>query len=486
MRWWDAVKSWWNRNYDAAKNDRLGGNWQPVGKLSAEETDRPHRFTLLYRARDLERNSDIVESAVSGIIRNTVGASGIIPQAHVIKANGSSNERLNDTIEDLWREWSRPENCDASGAQSFAELQAMILRRRIVDGEIFVRKIIDKRGKFPLKLQVFEPDQLDTMRQGDRIHEGIEVDEYLRPIAYYFLPDALETSMYGGKSIRVPASDVIHLFNKKRPSQIHGLSELAIVMNRIRDTGEFIDAELVAARIAACFALFVTKNNPSGYMGTGRSNFETDSRGNPLKTIEPGMIEVLAPGESIIEAKPNHPQTGAGEFVSLQQRLAGAGLGQSYELLSRDLSKVSYSSVRQGHLEDRKTFELFQKYLVVHLCVPVWDAFLTSSVLAGLVKITDFERNKGRYIGARWITPGWQWVDPLKEVNASTQALVIGASTLEEICGQKGLDWQEVLKQRARELEYAASLGINLTTEPWKEANDGEVEDEPEEDQEQA
>lgn len=482
MRWWETVKKWWRRNYDAAKNDRLGGNWQPVSKLSAEETDRPYRSALLYRARDLERNSDIVESAINGIIRNAIGANGIIPQAHVNKASGAPNERLNDAIEELWREWSRPEHCDASGAQSFAELQSMILRRRIVDGEIFVRKIISKNGRFPLKLQVFEPDQLDTMRQGPRIHEGIEVDEYLRPVAYYFLPDALETPLYNaGNSIKVPADQIIHLFNKKRPSQIHGLSELAIVMNRIRDTGEFIDAELVAARIAACFALFVTKQNPSGFMGTGRSNFETDARGNPLKTIEPGMIEILAPGESVIEAKPNHPNTGAGEFVSLQQRLAAAGLGQSYEMLSRDLSKVSYSSVRQGHLEDRKSFEMFQKYLVIHLCVPVWEAFLTSAVLAGLVKIPDFERNKSRYIGARWITPGWQWVDPLKEVNASTQALLIGASTLEEICGQKGLDWQEVLKQRARELEYASTLGINLNTEPGKEVND--VEEEPEEEQ---
>lgn len=102
---------------------------------------------------------------------------------------------------------------------------------------------------------------------------------------------------------------------------------------------------------------------------------------------------------------------------------------------------------------------------------------MTSAVLAGLVKIPDFERNKNRYIGARWITPGWQWVDPLKEVNASTQALLIGASTLEEICGQKGLDWQEVLRQRAREQKYADELGVKLGELPPQELSADEKEE---------
>lgn len=458
------------RNYDGSRNDRLGAGWMPIGRQSAEEIDKPHRTVLLARARDLERNSDIMESAILGVLRNAVGATGVIPQARVLKANGADNEKMNDQLEALWVEWAKHGNCDASGQSTFSEIQSMILRRRIVDGEIFIRKVMTRDKKFPLKLQILETDQLDIFKTGKGIFDGIEVDEYLRPVAYWFFKDAISS---GGQqnSLRVPAAEVIHLFHKKRPSQVHGISELAIVMQRIKDTKEFIDAELVAARIAACFAIFIRKANAGGMVG----RFAPDKDNKPIQSIEPGMISYLEVGEDVVDAKPNHPQTTAGEFISLQQRLAGAGMGQSYELLSRDLSKVSYSSVRQGQLEDRKNFEVFQQFLVDHVCRPIWEAFVESVVLSGAIKIPDFNGNRERYVQARWVVPGWQWVDPLKEVRAAGEAMGLGVSTLEEVCGQKGRDWQETLRQRAREVEYARSLGLNLATGK----NKGGEEEEP-------
>ena len=464
----------WNlgskRNYDGARQDRLGDGWRPVGGRNAEEIDKPSRRVLLDRARDLERNSDIVEAAIGAILRNAVGANGIIPQAHVLKANGEENEKVNDTIEELWREWCRQEHCDASGAQTFAELQSLILRRRIVDGEVFIRKIYRKNGKFPLKLHIMEPDQLDrgkTEYQTRKIYEGIEVDEYLKPVAYWFLPDPLKDP------VRVPAEEVIHLWHRKRPTQVHGVSELAIVMQRIKDTKEYVDASLVGARVAACYAWIIRTPSPAGF--TGR--MDKNSAGQPLQSIEPGMIQYLNVGEDIVETKPNQPSTTAKEFVSLNQRLIGSGMNLSNEAVSRDLSQVNYSSVRQGQLEDRKTYEIFQKYLVEHFCRLVWEAFVESVALSGALKVPDFYGRRERYVSARWITPGWQWVDPLKEVRAATESLIIGATTLEEICGGRGTDWQEVLRQRAREKRYAEELGLTLGGSPPPE----EIEDTKEE-----
>ena len=83
--------------------------------------------------------------------------------------------------------------------------------------------------------------------------------------------------------------------------------------------------------------------------------------------------------------------------------------------------------------------------------------------------MADFHGKRERYVGARWITPGWEWVDPLKEVRAASEAMEVGATTLEEICGAKGLDWQEVLRQRAREQRYAEELGVKLGALPPQE-----------------
>jgi len=459
--------------YDGASLDRPQGGWRPVTGRAPEEIDKPERQLLIDRGRDLERNSDIIVSALGAILRNSIGSQGIIPQAHVMKAGGQEDEKKNDAIEELWREWIRPGNCDIVGCSSFAELQGLVLRRRIVDGEVFIRKIWLKGEKFPLRLQILETDQLDTMvteNAGHKVYQGIEVDEFLKPVAYWFRPDPMDLAK---DPVRVDAQEVIHLYDRRRAAQIHGVSELAPIMQRVKDAKEFIDAELMAARIAACFAIFIRKASPGGFVG----RMDAGSDGKPVQEIVPGMIQYLGIGEDVVEAKPDHPQATAKEFLSLQQRLAGAGMGTSYEVSSRDMSQVNYSSARQGHLEDRKTFATFQRYMVEHFCRPIWEAFVESIVLAGLLKVSDFYGKRERYVSARWITPGWEWVDPLKEVRASSEALQIGATTLEEVCGSKGLDWQEVLRQRAREQKYAEELGVKLGELPPQELSADEKEE---------
>ena len=63
---------------------------------------------------------------------------------------------------------------------------------------------------------------------------------------------------------------------------------------------------------------------------------------------------------------------------------------------------------------------------------------------------------------ASWL-PGRGWVDPVKEAQACQIRMDIGLSTLEAECAGQGLDWEEVLEQRAREKAKLAELG--LTTE---------------------
>ena len=51
------------RNYDASRTDRRNENWVPIS-ATAEATDAGHRDLIRTRARDLERNNDILESAL--------------------------------------------------------------------------------------------------------------------------------------------------------------------------------------------------------------------------------------------------------------------------------------------------------------------------------------------------------------------------------------------------------------------------------------
>lgn len=111
------------RNYDAGTTGRLNVGWRTYNQ-SAEETDRWSRDVVRARARDLERNSDLMNSVLGAYKRNVIGE-GFRLQAM------TRSEHVNDEIERLWKIWCKAENCDVTGMQSFTEmLRMMVVRKR--------------------------------------------------------------------------------------------------------------------------------------------------------------------------------------------------------------------------------------------------------------------------------------------------------------------------------------------------------------------
>lgn len=458
MVWREAMRS-----YDAGSNDRLNSGWTQVN-ASAEQTDRYQRDTIRARGRDLERNSDITESIINPFERNVIGT-GIMAQAKVLNDDGSENDKLNNQIEELWKEWCKAKNCDVTGQQCFDEFQVMAVRRIKVDGGMFFIKVYTNEGILPFKLQAKEVDELDTSysqissKNGNRVVDGIEFNFYNKPVAYYFreyTPDGY----YTGKTERIDAQRVIYLWRKKRPSQLREMSEMANTLPRVKEVNEFVEAVSVKERILACLSVFITKQTPNIPTARGMDK----KSGYHVRTISPGMIQELNPGDKVETVNPSGQASNAREFIMSQQRMAGAGQGLSYEVTSRDMSQVNYSSARQGYLEDQKTYQMMQKFIIDHFCYEVYTEFMISAVLKGELIIKDFWENKRKYLRHEWITPGWSWIDPLKETKANIAGIEAGFNTLKDICGAQGKDWKAVLAQKKKEQDYAEQLGISLST----------------------
>jgi capsid protein len=84
-------------------------------------------------------------------------------------------------------------------------------------------------------------------------------------------------------------------------------------------------------------------------------------------------------------------------------------------------------------------------------------------VLAGELPFQDFELRPERYDSPRWLTRGWSWVDPLKEVKAYREAEQAGYLTKAQIIAQSGGgDFDDNVAEIAREQEVAGSAGVML------------------------
>jgi lambda family phage portal protein len=232
------------------------------------------------------------------------------------------------------------------------------------------------------------------------------------------------------------------------------------VLTYFKDLADYAEAELVAARIAACFSIFIT-SEASMDLSTG---YDRNFQGQFLESLEPGMIRHLLPGESITSFNPQRPSATFEPFVERILRAISAALGLPYELVAKDFSKTNYSSARAALLEARRYFKVRQEWLARKLCQPVWEMVLEEAYLRGDLGAISFYEKKPNWTNASWITPGWEWVDPLKEAKAAEVGLKNGIVTHSDLYSAQGKDWEECFEQRKREQEKIKELGLEINS----------------------
>lgn len=447
------------RNYDAGNRDRINSNWRAFNE-SAEMTDRGYRDTIRARARDLERNSDMMNSVTGAFKRNVIGG------GYKLQVK-TEDEDLNRLIEKAWKKWCKKENCDITGMQSFNQMIRMLHERKKVDGGILIKKCYTKGGYLPFKLQVLEVDELDISQvkpkiEGNRVIGGIEVDSFNKPVGYWIKQYTLD-GFSVSNAVFVEAKNIIYYFSKKRPSQVREVSDMTQTLTRIRDTNEFMTAVSVKERIAACMAVFIKKALPStGTLGRDSSAGGQNSRVSYAgKSLAPGMISELNQGDEIQTVTPPGQSNDSAAHVKLQQRLIGSGQGLSYEATARDMSETNYSSARQSGIEDGLTYAE-EKELLKEVMDEIYETFVISGVLAGEFQIKDFWSTKDDYFQHEWIQAPKPWIDPVKESNANRIALQTGQKTFKQIAAENGKDWQEQIDEIEEVLNYGRKKGIEL------------------------
>lgn len=459
---WGARREAWRQygeelreSYDAAGYANGSANWR-VTNQSAELTDRYNRDTVRARSRDLERNSDMLNSVTSAFKRNVFG-SGFTMRAK------TGDTEIDLALGTAWKRWCKKQNCDVTGTQSFNQIMRMCVQRKKIDGGIILLKRYTAQGFIPFQLQAVEVDELDMAqtqpkRKGNRVVGGIEYNRWNRPEGYWFQQYDIEGSI-SLDSIFINAKDVIFYFSKRRPSQIREMSDLSPTLTRIRDANEFMTAVSVKERIAACLSVFVKKLNPSSTLGRGMQ--ESKSGTYEGKTIAPGMIRELEPGDDIEVVNPNGQSTDAATYIKLMQHMIGAGQGLSYEATSRDMSETNYASARQGMIEDGLTYD-DEKELLMEVMDEIYETFVISCVISGIINAANFWENKDKYFEHTWTAAPKKWIDPAKEATANKTALNTGQKTYQQLAAENGRDWKEQLDETIEVLEYAKKQGLEM------------------------
>ncbi len=434
---------------------RLRGWNPPLENINALVASGGPR--LLARARELVVTNGYAANACEAFAANLVG-DGIKPSSLI----GDSD--LRDRVQRLWLAWT--DEADADGLTDFYGLQAMVAREMFVAGECFVR-LRPRRAEdgllVPFQLQLLQSEMLpfektETAPNGNAIRCGIEFDHVGRRVAYHFRRrhpgDSTDRGAPIPETVRVPAEDVLHVYRPLDAGQIRGLPHVAPAMVRLHLLDQYDDAELDRKKTAAMFAGFITKAAPEEQpMGA----VEDAEDGTGIASLEPGTLQVLLPGEDVTFSSPADVGGGYEAFQYRTLLAISASLGLPYHLVTGDVRQANYSSLRAELVEFRRRFSQLQHGVIAHqLCRPVWARWLEAAVLSGALDLPDMEAARA----VQWIPPRWDWVDPLKDIQAQLLAIEAGLMSRRKAVEATGYDIEEIDRENAADAARAAELGL--------------------------
>ena len=463
--------------YRGAEKTRLRADWIPGGGSADDDllTELPD---LRERSRDLNRNDPNAAGITETITINDVG-SGITPQSKVnhkiLKISEEKASLFQDSADYSFSTWAESPYADAGNRMTFYDIQNLVDRQILENGEslIIPLRIKEKFRPYMLALQVVEGDRVRTPRKlykDKAVRSGIRIGERGQALGCYvqkthpgdrysYSDPKRKTFQYIKAFDEMGHPKILHIYFMKRPGQTRGVPFFAPVLDRFKDLADYLEAEVVAARVAACFALFVKKFDAHGG-AIGRKSKTQDSK--RIESMSPGIIEYLEPGEEIQTANPNRQSNTFDPFVERILRMIGASLQLPYEIVAKDFSKTNYSSARAALLQAYKYFKVRQKFLSVHLCQPVWELLLEEAYLKNELACDDFLTRKRDWSRCLWVPDGWEWVDPIKEVKAAKEAISSGLSNYAIEYGKRGMNWEDQLRQCAREREFIKDLALEL------------------------
>lgn len=443
------------RSWAASEWSDLTADW-PLSTPTGFQLVFQGLGNLRARARYEYRRNDYARRFVGMLKNGVVGPDGFALQCQFEDPRGP-DEVANDAFEAHWRKWANdPNNCDVQRRSTFTQQCRQIVGQLAMDGEILIRKWT--RGPMGFQLQVIDPVLLDVtyhdrLPNGNRVSFGIEIDGFGGALAYWF-SNVNEWGHQSSDRVRVPADQVHHVYLTEFADQLRGIPLLATPSMRMHMVAGYENAALIAARVGAGKMGFIKRREPELYTG------EQNVHGGAVDSVEPGTIGELSADEDWVPYDPTYPTGEFSDFVRQTLRGVASGLEVSYPTLANDLEGVNYTSLRHDSLTERDIYSGMQRWLIDTLLMPLWRSWLDVQLIRGVPipksgggsRLALVQRRE-KYEKIRWQGRRWQWVDPLKEVQAAEKAISLGIETRAQCIRDRGRDPEEVFAEWEREIE---------------------------------
>ena len=462
------------RGYDAAQESDLLANWRGSEALSPSLIKKELPI-VRKKCLDLYLNSALCRRAMQIYVNNICGE-GFRISANVKSADGRKDNIDNsDKVEDAWNLWAKtPKYCHTARQFTFTQILKKAINSWMLDGEAFIRI---SRGEsdnpFGISIDLIRADfiavdfvqKLDSERE---VRNGIEVDVKTGEILAYWLYTEVSPSgkPYGFKE-RIPANEILHLYSPETIGQLRGFPIFASVAGTIKQLEAYRIATITASRLAS--------------MNVGVWKMADVSALDPMQVAELGddgsLSQAAHPGENLIappgwdfdSTTPQFPTSTYDSFNLALIRDIASGLGISNVSLSQDLQGVSYSSIRQSELENRRNFIAWQTDLIEMIIQPLFESVGNWLDCWGLKQDIAFDDLEKMRVSVSWQGPRWQNIDIQSEATAMKLLADENIISKETWAKNLGFDYYANLANARDERIWREKLDLESPNDEGKE-----------------
>lgn len=459
--------------YDAADDldEYSRKHWLAADGLSANAANSPDvRYKLRTRSRYERANNGYYKGLVRARTNDTVGTGPRLqldfPEAvydadfqRTVAATppGTTPADLARAVERLWCEW-----CESV---RLTDKMRVMADAEDVDGETFAL-FVTRDTDFPVKLGLREVEcdrvtNPELFPETDRHLDGIRFDAAGNPVSYDVLrrhpgdDGPLSNPARPDEFDRVPAAQVVHLFEQDRPEQCRGVPILAPALPLFSMLRRHTLAELGAAELGAMIAGVIENDNA---IPDGSDADAPEWEAMDQVPFARNMLLTLAGGQKAKTFEGKQPAPGGNEFHARVLTEAGRAAGEMKNTATGSSADYNYSSGRLDHLPRQRGIEIRRDRWELNFLDRAFLAwYAEASLVPGYLP-------EGLPAPAAW-NWAWQWdgfpsIDPLKDAKAQEVRKKIGLTTDADELAREGKDWREHYKQLAREKAERKRLGI--------------------------
>jgi lambda family phage portal protein len=467
--------------------------WNPPSE-SVDAALLPNLARGNARADDLVRNNGYAANAIQLHQDHIVGSFFRLshrPSWRFLGIREEESRAFAREVEAAWKEFAEDDHCyiDVERKRTFTMMIREGVAMHAFNGELFLQAAWDSGASrlFRTQFRMISPKRVSNPgNRGDTqdCRAGVAVSSSGAALGYHVCEDSYpgwgaQKWTYVPRELAGGRTSFIHVFEPLEDGQTRGANQFYSVMEQMKMLDTLQNTQLQSAIVKAMYAATIEseldtqtamdfilgadskeQSKMSGWLGEMATYYSAA----PVR-LGGAKVPHLMPGDSLNLQSAQDTDNGYSTFEQSLLRYIAAGLGVSYEQLSRNYSQMSYSTARASANESWAFFMGRRKFIASRQACQMFLCWLEEAIIRRVVTLPSrarftFQEARSAWGNCDWIGSGRMAIDGLKEVQEAVMLIEAGLSTYEKECAKRGEDYQEIFAQQVRETLERRQAGL--------------------------